>query len=109
ARADSSAAGRDESAVLQLRHLSKSFGPTRVLDDVSLDVREGEFLTLLGPSGCGKTTLLRIVAGLEAPDRGQVLLHGQDIARVPASRRSVNTVFQSYALFPHLCVADNVA
>jgi len=84
-------------------------GETRVLDDIDLDIRRGEFFSLLGPSGCGKTTLLRILAGFEAADAGTVLIGGQDMTGVPPHRRPVNTVFQSYALFPHMTVFDNVA
>lgn len=94
---------------LEVRQVSKSFGSYQVLRDVSFAVRHGEFVTLLGPSGCGKTTLLRIIAGLELADRGDVVLCGQSIVGLPANRRSVNTVFQSYALFPHLNVFSNVA
>ena len=94
---------------LRLVGIEKRFGAVAVLGGVSLDVRAGEFLTLLGPSGCGKTTLLRIVAGLERADAGQVFLGERAIDRVPANRRPVNTVFQSYALFPHLDVFGNVA
>jgi spermidine/putrescine transport system ATP-binding protein len=82
---------------------------TRVLDDIDLDIRKGEFFSLLGPSGCGKTTLLRILAGFEQPDAGAVLIGGRDMTGVPPNLRPVNTVFQSYALFPHLSVYDNVA
>ncbi|MDB5046307.1 MAG: spermidine/putrescine transporter ATPase, partial [Deinococcus sp.] len=84
-------------------------GETRVLDDIDLDIRKGEFFSLLGPSGCGKTTLLRILAGFEQPDAGAVLIGGRDMTGVPPNLRPVNTVFQSYALFPHLSVYDNVA
>lgn len=94
---------------LRVEHIAKSFGGLRVLDDVSFHVSGGEFVTLLGPSGCGKTTLLRIVAGLETPDSGKVVLSGRDLLGLPANRRPVNTVFQSYALFPHLDVFENVA
>jgi len=94
---------------LSVKGIDKSFGPVEALKDVSLDVHEGEFFTLLGPSGCGKTTLLRIVAGLELPDSGAVILGGEDITSFPATRRQVNTVFQSYALFPHLTIFENVA
>jgi len=94
---------------LSVKDIDKSFGEVKALEMVSLDVREGEFFTLLGPSGCGKTTLLRIVAGLELPDAGQVILGGQDITSLPATKRQVNTVFQSYALFPHLSIFENVA
>ena len=94
---------------LAVQNINKRFADVRALVDVSLDVREGEFFTLLGPSGCGKTTLLRIVAGLELPDTGRVILGGQDITALPATKRQVNTVFQSYALFPHLNIFENVA
>lgn len=94
---------------LTIRGVSKSFGHVQVLHQVSLSITRGEYATLLGPSGCGKTTLLRIIAGLEIADAGRVLLLGQDITDVPANKRSVNTVFQNYALFPHLRVADNIA
>jgi spermidine/putrescine transport system ATP-binding protein len=81
----------------------------RALDNVSVAIRENEFFTLLGPSGCGKTTLLRLIAGFEYPTEGAILLHGEDIAGLPPFKRPVNTVFQSYALFPHLTVAENIA
>ena len=89
--------------------LVRRFGIVTALDGVSLEVRRGEFFALLGPSGCGKTTLLRIIAGLEQPDSGTLQLAGTDALQLPAHRRPVNTVFQSYALFPHLSVCDNVA
>src|SRR5207247_5520707 len=79
------------------------------VDGVTLDIESGEFFTLLGPSGCGKTTLLRMIAGFDAPDGGTVFLDGQDMTGIPPERRNVHTVFQSYALFPHMTVADNVA
>lgn len=94
---------------LWVAQVHKNFGSHKALKGVNLEVREGEFFTLLGPSGCGKTTLLRIIAGLELPDSGHVFLGGQDITRLPASKRQVNTVFQSYALFPHLNIFENVA
>jgi spermidine/putrescine transport system ATP-binding protein len=94
---------------LSVINIDKNFADVKALVNVTLDVREGEFFTLLGPSGCGKTTLLRIVAGLELPDTGRVLLGGQDITSLPATKRQVNTVFQSYALFPHLSIFENVA
>ena len=101
----------DEAAV-SIQRVTKAFGnlptSTRVLDDVTLDMRRAEFFSLLGPSGCGKTTLLRILAGFEAPDEGRVLIGGRDMRGVPPHARNVNTVFQSYALFPHLTVLDNV-
>ncbi len=100
-------------SILEIRDAVRVFktpdgGTVRALDGVSLDVGENEFVTLLGPSGCGKTTLLRAIAGFEALDGGAVILEGADIARVPAFRRPVNTVFQSYALFSHMSVARNV-
>lgn len=94
--------------VLELKNIKKSFGDTVVLQDISLAVAEGEFVTLLGSSGCGKTTLLRIIAGLETPDSGSVLLEGQDMEQKPPEKRNVNMVFQNYALFPHLNVAQNI-
>jgi spermidine/putrescine transport system ATP-binding protein len=94
---------------LELRQVRKQYGEVVAVDTVSLEVRRGEFLTLLGPSGCGKTTLLRMVAGLETPTGGSILLDGADITALPAYRRNVHTVFQQYALFPHLTVAENVA
>jgi putative spermidine/putrescine transport system ATP-binding protein len=96
-------------AHLIVRGVSKRFGAATVLDRVDLTIRRGELVTLLGPSGCGKTTLLRAIAGLAQPDQGQVELAGRDITLVPPHRRNVGVVFQSYALFPHLTVAGNVA
>src|SRR5688500_7709985 len=97
------------SAAVELRGVSKSFGEVVAVDDVSLTVESGEFLTLLGPSGCGKTTLLRLVAGFEHPTAGTVWVAGEDVTALPPYRRPVNQVFQGYALFPHLTVAENVA
>ena len=97
------------SPLLEVRGVSKSFAGMPALADVSLVVERGELFALLGASGCGKTTLLRLVAGLEFPDRGQVLIDGVDVTAMPAYERPVNTMFQSYALFPHLNVEDNVA
>jgi spermidine/putrescine ABC transporter ATP-binding subunit len=94
---------------VSLRGVSKSFGTVAAVRDVSLEVAPGEFLTLLGPSGCGKTTLLRMIAGLETPERGRILLSERDVTDDPPHRRPVNTVFQHYALFPHRTVAGNVA
>jgi putative spermidine/putrescine transport system ATP-binding protein len=94
---------------LSIAGAGKSFAAARVLDDVNLGVQRGEFVSLLGPSGCGKTTLLRIVAGLLQPDGGSVRLDGEDITRKPPHHRDVGVVFQNYALFPHLTVAENVA
>ena len=89
--------------------VAKSFGAVQVLHDITVTIPDGQFVTLLGPSGCGKTTLLRIIAGFETPDRGTVTLGTQNLLPLPAHKRPVNTVFQSYALFPHLRVCDNVA
>ncbi|HTN12042.1 MAG TPA: ABC transporter ATP-binding protein [Acetobacteraceae bacterium] len=94
---------------LELRGISKLFGTFRAVDDVSLAVPDGRFVCLLGPSGCGKTTLLRMIAGLEEPSSGQILLAGKDLTRVPTHRRDLGMVFQSLALFPHLSVGDNMA
>ena len=95
--------------IIEIKNISKSFGDKRILNDVSLYVKRGEFLTLLGPSGCGKTTLLRILAGFGSADSGEVLINGKDITDVPPHERPVNTVFQRYALFPHLDVYENIA
>lgn len=95
-------------SILQLRQIQKSFDNTEVLKGIDLEVAQGEFITLLGASGCGKTTTLRIIAGLELPDAGQVILEGQDITNREPNKRDVNTVFQNYALFPHMNVSDNV-
>ena len=98
-----------QDTLLSLQHISKNFGEGDVLRDISLDVARGEFVTLLGASGCGKTTTLRMISGLETPDEGTVLLDGRDVTALPPERRPVNTVFQSYALFPHMNVEKNVA
>jgi ABC-type Fe3+/spermidine/putrescine transport system ATPase subunit len=93
---------------LALEHVTKSFGDTVAVDDLSLAIGEGEFVCLLGPSGCGKTTTLRIIAGFETPDRGAIRLGGEDVTAVPSRRRDIGLVFQHYALFPHMTVAQNV-
>ena len=98
-----------QDTLLSLQHITKNFGEGDVLRDISLDVARGEFVTLLGASGCGKTTTLRIISGLETPDEGTVLLDGKEVTVLPPERRPVNTVFQSYALFPHMNVEKNVA
>jgi spermidine/putrescine transport system ATP-binding protein len=95
--------------LLEVRNVTRRFGALAAVDDVSLSVEAGEFFTLLGPSGCGKTTLLRMIAGFDLPDAGAILLDGRDMADTPPERRPIHTVFQSYALFPHMTVAQNVA
>ncbi len=95
--------------LVRFEDVRKRFGEVAAVDGVTLDIFEREFFALLGPSGCGKTTLLRLLAGFETPDEGRILLDGEDIARVPPHRRPVNMMFQSYALFPHLTVAGNIA
>jgi putrescine transport system ATP-binding protein len=95
--------------IIQIRGVTKRFGAVAAVDNVSLDIMAGEFFVLLGPSGCGKTTLLRMIAGFELPTEGQILIDGVDVANVPPNKRPVNMVFQSYAVFPHMTVADNVA
>src|SRR3954447_16961047 len=94
---------------IELRSLCKRFADATAVDGIDLDMPAGEFFTMVGPSGCGKTTTLRMIAGFERPTSGQILLDGADVGQTPPHRRNVNTVFQSYALFPHLSVADNVA
>ncbi len=95
--------------MLAIHGISKSFDGHVVLRDFDLDIAHGEFVTLLGPSGCGKTTLLRLIAGFETPDRGSIFLDNTNILPLPPEKRQVNTVFQSYALFPHMTVFANVA
>src|SRR5205085_11567799 len=96
-------------AFLELEGIAKYFGRTTAVDHISLSIKQGEFLTLLGPSGCGKTTILRMVAGFETPDEGNILLDGDDITNRPASKRPMGMVFQSYALFPHMTAEQNIA
>jgi putrescine transport system ATP-binding protein len=103
------AAQAAEMPLLRIEGVVKKFGGFRAVDGVSLDIPAGEFFALLGPSGCGKTTLLRMLAGFETPDEGRILLNGKDIAHVLPHERPVNMMFQNYALFPHLCVRDNIA
>ncbi len=95
--------------LINLTGISKSYGDHVVLDDLNLYIRENEFITLLGPSGCGKTTTLRIIGGFEAPDAGSVVFDGKDITFLPPNERNLNTVFQKYALFPHMSIAENIA
>jgi spermidine/putrescine ABC transporter ATP-binding subunit len=96
-------------AMISLRNIAKHFGPVKAVDEVSFDIRRGEFFSLLGPSGCGKTTLLRMLAGFEQPTGGDLLIDGQQMSGVPAYARPTNMVFQSYAIFPHLNVEENIA
>ena len=95
--------------IIEIKNVSKVFDGITVVDDVNLAVRRGEFVTLLGPSGCGKTTLLRMIAGFELPTKGSIFLEKQDVTTVPPHLRPINTVFQKYALFPHLNVFKNIA
>lgn len=99
----------ERKAIVQLKNITKSFGDNQVLKPISLDIYEGEFLTLLGSSGCGKTTTLRIIAGFETPTEGNVYIEDKDVTELAPYNRDVNTVFQSYALFPHMTVFDNIA
>lgn len=95
--------------LIQLQHISKSFGDQLILDDFCLNIHENSFVTLLGPSGCGKTTMLRIIGGFESPDKGKVIFDGKDITSLAPNKRQLNTVFQKYALFTHMDVAENIA
>jgi spermidine/putrescine ABC transporter ATP-binding subunit len=95
--------------ILRIEGIGKSFGPIAAVDNVSLDIRENEFFALLGPSGCGKTTLLRMLAGFESPNTGRILLEGKDISPLPPEKRPLNLMFQSYALFPHMTVRQNLS
>jgi putrescine transport system ATP-binding protein len=101
--------GGEQWPLLRVASVTKRFGGVTAVDNLSLDIRPGEFFALLGPSGCGKSTLLRMLAGFETPDTGSILLDGEDIAAVPPHQRPINMMFQSYALFPHLSVAGNIA
>ena len=95
--------------IIELKNIKKCYDDMVVVEDFNLEVQKGEFVTFLGPSGCGKTTTLRMIAGFEFPTEGEILLNGEDISYLPPNRRPINTVFQRYALFPHLNVYDNVA
>mgnify|MGYP003623273190 CR=1 FL=1 len=99
----------EQSPIIELHGVSKYYGNTSALHNVNLEIANGEFLTLLGPSGCGKTTILRLISGFESPSQGELLLQGKNITDTPPDKRQVNTVFQNYALFPHMTVWDNVA
>ncbi len=99
----------DEKPLIEFRNVTKRFGDFTAIDDLSINIYKQEFYALLGPSGCGKTTLMRMLAGFETPTDGQILLDGQDMAAVPPNKRPTNMMFQSYALFPHLTVAENIA
>ena len=101
--------GHGETPSVELRSVTKRFDQLAAVNDVNLELAQGEFFTLLGPSGCGKTTTLRMIAGFERPTSGEVRIEGEDVAQLPPHKRPTNTVFQSYALFPHLSVKDNVA
>ncbi len=98
-----------KNALVNLEHITKSYDGQMILDDLNLYIKENEFLTLLGPSGCGKTTTLRILGGFEKPDKGQVIFEGKDITTLPPNKRNLNTVFQKYALFTHMNIAENIA
>ena len=98
----------DAGVAISIQGVRKSFGDVRAVDGISLDIAEGEFITLLGPSGCGKTTTMRRVAGFEEPDDGRILLRGNDVVGVPPNKREVNMCFQHYALFPHMDVERNI-
>ncbi|MBO4540643.1 MAG: ABC transporter ATP-binding protein, partial [Bacilli bacterium] len=91
----------EKDTIISLQHVQKQFDGTMVVEDFNLDIKRGEFVTILGPSGCGKTTTLRMIAGFELPSKGKILLNGEDISLLPPYKRPVNTVFQHYALFPH--------
>ena len=107
--ADSAAPAATAGALLEVRNVAKRFGRREVLKNISLEIASGEFLTLLGESGSGKTTLLRLIAGFEQPTSGRICMNGQRLDTLPPYKRRVNTVFQHYALFPHLSVEENVA
>ncbi|MCL1953782.1 MAG: ATP-binding cassette domain-containing protein, partial [Firmicutes bacterium] len=95
--------------IIEVKNITKRFGDMTAVDDLNLKIRKGEFVTLLGPSGCGKTTLLRMIAGFDTSTEGKIYLEGVDVTQIPPNKRSINTVFQKYALFPHLNVYNNIA
>ena len=96
-------------AVIELKNITKNYGEEDILQNLSVTIAHHEFITILGPSGCGKTTMLRLIGGFETPEEGQIIFDGEDITHLPPYKRKVNTVFQKYALFPHMNVFDNVA
>src|SRR3546814_8963654 len=96
-------------SMISIRNVSKHFGSVKAVDDLSFDIQRGEFFSLLGPSGCGKTTLLRMLAGFESPTSGEIFIDGQPVSAVPPNERPTNMVFQSYAIFPHLNVRQNIS
>src|SRR5215211_9259922 len=96
-------------AAVRFDNVSRHFGDVKAVDHANLEIRDGEFFTLLGPSGSGKTTCLRMIAGFDRPTRGEIFLHGRNVTQLPPYEREVNTVFQDYALFPHMRVGDNIA
>ena len=96
-------------SIVQLKGISKNYGTLEAIKEIDLDIFEGEFFSIIGPSGCGKTTLLRVLAGFEIPDSGSLYIENINMQNVPPNKRSINMVFQSYALFPHMNVLDNVA
>ena len=95
--------------IVSIRNISKRFGVVDALKDITIDIKQGEIFALLGPSGCGKSTLLRVISGFESPSEGELLLDGKDMTRLPPNKRPINMVFQSYAVFPHMSVEQNVA
>lgn len=99
----------DNKTIIEINNVSKFFGEKTALDHINLSIRKGEFVTILGPSGCGKTTLLRLIAGFQTASEGTISIAGKEITQTPPHKRPVNTVFQKYALFPHLNVYDNIA
>jgi spermidine/putrescine transport system ATP-binding protein len=101
--------GQHRKAIVTLERITKRFGEVTAIDDLDMEIMAGEFITFLGPSGCGKSTTLRILGGFERPDQGRVIVDGEDVTRLPPNRRDVNMVFQDYALFPHMTVAQNIA
>ncbi len=103
------ARGAENDIVISIDHVTRRFGAFVAVDDAHFDIRRAEFFSMLGPSGCGKTTTLRMIAGFEQPSEGEIRLEGSDVSKVPPYKRNVNTVFQQYALFPHMSVKDNVA